>query len=163
MTKMTQTQSRKSPCWSLCWPSLPSQSSLCPWPASDSATPDLPRRKETRGPGEMMRSDGRRFRAFNYRSQSRSGTLSSSRRSSASRRGEERWREGEQLEEKLERMMNYSNNKPRLSPLIEVIEPTPPLCRNAPIFGMTGESNLSQVKRVCWTKPCYNMSTFQSG
>ena len=57
---------------------------------------------------------------------------SSSRRSS---RGEERWREGEQLEEKVERMLI----KPRLSPLIEVIEPTPPLCRNAPIFGVTGE------------------------
>ena len=79
---------------------------------------------------------------FNYRSQSRSGTLSSSRRSSGSRRGEERWREGEHLEEKLERMMNYGNIKPRLSPLIEVIEPTPPLCRNAPIFGLTGENNL---------------------
>ena len=30
------------------------------------------------------------------------------------------------------------NRKIRLAPLVEVIEPTPPLCRNAPIFGMTG-------------------------
>ena len=40
-------------------------------------------------------------------------------------------------------------HKPRLSPLIEVIEPTPPLCRNAPIFGMTGlndsDFNLSDL------------------
>ena len=86
---------------------------------------------------DIMRSDRTTFLAFNYRSRSRSGTVSSSsRRSSGSRRGEERWREGEQLEEKLERMMI----KPRLSPLIEVIEPTPPLCRNAPVFGMTGET-----------------------
>ena len=46
-------------------------------------------------------------------------------------------------------MMQYSNPKPRLSPLIEVIEPTPPLCRNAPIFGMTtlndSDFNLSDL------------------
>ena len=76
------------------------------------------------------------------RGQSRSGTASSSRRSSCrGRGGEERWREGEHLEEKLERMMNYNNIKHRLEPLIEVIEPTPPLCRNAPIFGLTGNNN----------------------
>ena len=77
-----------------------------------------------------------------FRGQSRSGTASSSRRSSCrGRGGEERWREGEHLEEKLERMMNYNNIKHRLEPLIEVIEPTPPLCRNAPIFGLTGNNN----------------------
>ena len=79
---------------------------------------------------------------INCRRQSRSGTASSSRRSSCrGRGGEERWREGEHLEEKLERMMNHNNIKPRLEPLIEVIEPTPPLCRNAPIFGLTGKPN----------------------
>ena len=49
-----------------------------------------------------------------YRVHSRPGTASSSRRSSCRGRGgggggQERWREGEQLEEKLERMMNYNN------------------------------------------------------
>ena len=31
-----------------------------------------------------------------------------------------------------------TNQKQRLPPLIELIEPTPPLCRSAPIFGLTG-------------------------
>merc|ERR1712198_685768 len=82
------------------------------------------------------------------RSQSRSGTLSSSRRSSRSshrRDNEEGWRTHERVEEKLERMIRYDpaglgqpkSGKQRLSPLIEVVEPTPPICRNIPIFGMT--------------------------
>ena len=46
-------------------------------------------------------------------------------------------------------MMLYNQHKPRLSPLIEVIEPTPPLCRSAPIFSMTtlndSDFNLSDL------------------
>merc|ERR1712029_26416 len=79
------------------------------------------------------------------RSQSRAGTLSqpSSRRSSASKREEQPgWRNEEKVEQKVERMLQYNSQpalrKIRLAPLVEVIEPTPPLCRNAPIFGMTG-------------------------
>ena len=53
------------------------------------------------------------------------------------------------MEDKVARMMRVpanqrpaldplTNQKQRLPPLIELIEPTPPLCRNAPIFGLTG-------------------------
>ena len=41
-------------------------------------------------------------------------------------------------EQRLEGGGLYDSRKPRLSPLIEVIEPTPPLCRSTPIFGLTG-------------------------
>merc|ERR1712055_469227 len=43
------------------------------------------------------------------------------------------------MEIEKERMMIFDEimQKPRLSPLIEVIEPTPPLQRNSPIFMMT--------------------------
>ena len=53
------------------------------------------------------------------------------------------------MEDKVARMMRppanqrpavdqLTNQKQRLPPLIELIEPTPPLCRSAPIFGLTG-------------------------
>ena len=85
-----------------------------------------------------------------FRSQSRAGTLSSRRSSAASRRGHEAaWRKEERVEDKVARMMSppanqrprldsLTNQKQRLPPLIELIEPTPPLCRSAPIFGLTG-------------------------
>ena len=85
-----------------------------------------------------------------FRSHSRAGTLSSRRSSAASRRGHEEaaWRREERVEDKMARMMGPTanqrpgpelptNQKTRLPPLIELIEPTPPLCRSAPIFGLT--------------------------
>ena len=77
--------------------------------------------------------------------------MSSRRSSAASRRGYEEagWRKEERVEEKFARMMSLplpanhrleplTNQKQRLPPLVELIEPTPPLCRNTPIFGLTG-------------------------
>ena len=70
------------------------------------------------------------------------------------------------MEEKLDRMINYNRGEVdtyttnydspgmvsydtntrvydkygqyRMPPLIEIVEPTPPLCRNTPLFGLTG-------------------------
>merc|ERR1719318_1113439 len=79
------------------------------------------------------------------RSRSTSRTLDS-RRSSTSRSSEESMyssrrmrRKAREMEIEKERMMIYDEirHKTRLSPLIEVIEPTPPLNRYSPIFLMT--------------------------
>ena len=79
------------------------------------------------------------------RSRSTSRTLDS-RRSSTSRSSEESMyssrrmrRKAREMEIEKERMMIYDEimHKTRLSPLIEVIEPTPPMQRNSPIFMMT--------------------------
>merc|ERR1712029_1205156 len=115
------------------------------------------------------------------RSQSRVGTLSqaSSRRSSVSKREEQPgWRNEEKVEQKVERMLQYNSQpamrKIRLAPLVEVIEPTPPLCRNAPIFGMTGiddqdfDFDISDVssstsERTDYTKNDSNNKCSESG
>ena len=79
------------------------------------------------------------------RSRSTTRTLDS-RRSSGSRSSEDSMysnrrmrRMAREMEIEKERMMIFDEimQKPRLSPLIEVIEPTPPLQRNSPIFMMT--------------------------
>merc|ERR1719206_1256491 len=80
-----------------------------------------------------------------HRSRSTTRTLDS-RRSSGSRSSEDsmysnrRMRRVTRMKEmETERMMIYDEimKKTRLSPLVEVIEPTPPLQRNSPIFMMT--------------------------
>jgi len=106
-----------------------------------------------------------------HRSRSTTRTLDS-RRSSGSRSSEDSMynnrrmrRMAREMEIEKERMIIYDEimQKTRLSPLIEVIEPTPPLQRNSPIFMMTSldmlgisdeseyEADISDI--TCNTKP----------